>query len=152
MVFNTWVDRVPCLLTAPLDQDLKNRAYRDCSRPDLRNGIALPWITRANMDDVLADLRRGTSIIPGARPDPGPRKLGSPWPRYVGLGITGALTVASVAAYLRFDKYRSRVSAATWEVTADPARAHENDRLSHKWAKITLGTAGAAVVAGAITL
>lgn len=46
----------------------------------------------------------------------------------------------------------ARVAAATWEVTADTARAHANDRLSHKWAKITLGTAGAAVVAGAITL
>jgi hypothetical protein len=152
MVFAPQLGSVPCAGSGPLNLDRDNRAYRDCAKPDLRNAFALPWITKASMATALVEIRNGkAAIIPGARA-PKPRVLGARWPRYLSLGVTGAFAVASVASYLQFDKYQSRVTDATWEVTADPMRAHENDRQTSKWARVTLGLTGATMAAGAITL
>ena len=101
--FPTSMSRVPCYGSGPLDLDLQNRAYRDCSLPDIANARGFTWITRESAPTAIAEMSvQNEKLIIEHRP--GPR-----WPAYVGFGVSGGLAVTTVLSYRRFMKYQSRL-------------------------------------------
>jgi hypothetical protein len=135
------VSRVPCAGSGPLNLDLQNRAYRDCSRPDLTAVDSLPWITRA-------DARTALAAIDSNRPQlvPGPRR--SRIPPLIATGVTGLLAVGVAISYLKYDKYGDRTATG---FTAGDA---EHDQATGKlelWNRRMLKLAGATLVSGAVT-
>ena len=138
------LSRVRCAGTGPLDLDLQNHAYRDCSRPDLRNVDALPWITRATAKTALA-------AIDSTRPQivRGPRR--SRVPALVATGVTGLLAAGLLVSYVEYDRYANGTSLA---FTAPEARINRHERQVAelaRWNHAMLGFAGALVASGAAT-
>jgi hypothetical protein len=137
------LSRVPCAGSGPLNLDLQNRAYRDCSRPDLNNVDALPWITRENAKTALAALDSNKPQIV-----PGPRK--SRVPALISTGVTGLLAAGLVYSFLRYDALTDRTS-----LTFQPNGAREGQLEGAKelrfWGRTLLGFAGGVVVSGAVT-
>jgi len=135
------LSRVPCAGSGPLNLDLQNRAYRDCSRPDLTTVEALPWITRANAKTALA-------AIDSNRPQliPGPRR--SRTPAWISTGVTGVIALGLVYSYLQYDKYSDRTSRGftAGDLTHDQAV----ERLTF-WNRTMFEFAGATVISGAVT-
>jgi hypothetical protein len=138
------LSRVPCAGSGPLNLDLQNRAYRDCSRPDMSSVDALPWITRQNAKTALAALDSNKPQIV-----PGPRR--SRLPALIATGVTSALAIGLVASYVQYDKYSSRrfdQSIATLELLEERQR-----NLAHveTWNHRMFAFAGAVVVSGGVT-
>jgi len=140
----TPLNRVPCAGSGPLNLDLQNRAYRDCSRPDLTNIDALPWITRANAKTALATL---DSNKPQVIPGPPRSKVGA----WIATGVTVAMTAGLVGAYVEYDKYSNTKHEL---IVGDPdtieARERDVKRLQ-LWNHRVLEMAGLVVVSGAVT-
>jgi len=133
--------RVPCAGSGPLNLDLQNRAYRDCSRPDLEVVDSLPWITRANAKTALA-------AIDSNRPQviPGPRR--SRVPALIATGVTGVLVVGLAYSYLQYDKYSDRTSLGAG--VGDETHEQAAGKLL-LWNHRMLELAGATVISGAVT-
>jgi hypothetical protein len=130
---------VPCAGTGPLNLDLWNPAYRDCSRPDMHAADALPWITRETADAAVAELAAVDREIPR------PVVTGSRVPSIVSTSITAGFAIALVASYRQYLHY------ATAE-PGDPVTYHENVAARDKWAKVSLVLSGAVVVSSGVTL
>ena len=140
----TPLSRVPCAGSGPLNLDSQNRAYRDCSTPDMSNVDGLPWITRENAKQALADLDATKPQIV-----PGPRR--SKLPVWISGGVTAAFAAGVVYSYVQYDKYANR-QANTLAPTQDQIREH--NRAVAKidlWDHRMLELAGATVVSGAVT-
>jgi hypothetical protein len=135
------VSRVPCAGSGPLNLDLQNRAYRDCSRPDLTAVDALPWITRA-------DARTALAAIDSNRPQlvPGPRR--SRVPALIATGVTGALAVGVAISYMKYDKYGNRTASGA---AADDLAHDQATGKLELWNRRMLQLAGATVISGAVT-
>ena len=140
----TPLSRVPCAGSGPLNLDSQNRAYRDCSTPDMSNVDALPWITRANAKQALADLDANAPQIV-----PGPRR--SKVPGWIAFGVTTAFAAGLVYSYVQYDKY------ANFQYDAfKPSESliHEHQDVKAKldaWNHHMLEFAGAMVVSSAVT-
>jgi hypothetical protein len=143
----TPLSRMPCAGSGPLNLDLQNRAYRDCSRPDMSNIEALPWITRANAKTALAAL---DATKPQVMPGPARSRL----PAWIATGVTGALAVGLVVSYVGYDKYSSRTSSNVLATEPSDIRAEDQKREIQTlatWRHRMFGFAAAAVVSGAVT-
>ena len=144
MQVTTPLSRVPCAGSGPLNLDLQNRAYRDCSTPDMSIADALPWITRENAKTALAELSANTPQL-----IPGPRR--SKLPGWIALGVTTAFAAGLVYSYTQYDKYSDYQYGA---FTARESLIHEHERVSFeldKWNHRMLQFAGAMVVTSAVT-
>lgn len=140
------LSRVPCLGSGPLNLDLRNRAYRDCSQPDMSKADALPWITRDTAQTAVIEMMRPDLMIVEQRVP------GSRVPGYVGLGVTGALIAATTVAYLKFDAAEDRVIDNGYLLTTDP-EAYDRIRADRtRWGKLTLGLSAATILATGVTL
>ncbi|MBX3154752.1 MAG: carboxypeptidase regulatory-like domain-containing protein [Deltaproteobacteria bacterium] len=133
------MDRVPCAGRDPLDLDRRNRAFRDCSGPDLENVDQLPWITRDNAKTALAELA-------ATRPQlTAPRKRGSRVPEL----ITGGIAVASAAALVTsFVKYNSFNDHAT---TTNGAVLDKQMADLAFWNRAMLGSAAVCIISTVTT-
>ena len=145
--FEGALDRVPCAGSGPLNLDLRNRAYRDCSQPDMSIAEALPWITRETAATAIAELKAADLKLVV---DEGPPR--SRVPEYVGTAVTGAVIVGWVASYMTFRKYSQRVEDHSWQLTVDPEEYRKHESRRDKWAKISLAMTGAVVVSTGVTL
>lgn len=144
--FSHSLARVPCLGSGPLNLDLRNRAYRDCSQPDMSKAEALPWITRETAATAIVEMMRPDLMIVEQR-TPGSRV-----PGYIGLGVTGGLFVATAATYLKFNSAENKLIDNDWMLLTDPeAYQHLRDERS-KWGKLTLGLSAATIIATGVTL
>ena len=86
------LSRVPCLGSGPLNLDLVNRAYRDCSQPDLRLAESVPWITRDTAEVAIAELASPDMILV-EEPAKGSRLYGR-----IALGVTATFGLATIGA------------------------------------------------------
>jgi hypothetical protein len=141
------LDRVPCAGSGPLNLDLRNRAYRDCSQPDMAVADALPWITRETAETAIAELERPDLEL---REDTGPPP--SKVPQIISTAVTGGLMIGLLASYLKFEKYSEAVQDHAWQLTVDPDAYKEHTRARDKWAKISLVMTGAVVLSSGVTL
>jgi hypothetical protein len=136
------LSRVPCADSGtPLNLELHNRAYRDCSRPDLRNINALPWITRANAKTVLEALAAAT-------PPPVRRAPRSRVPELVATGVAAVFGAGLVVSVVEYNKYSDLVSKP---FGADQVGAREQPKEAYaRWQTRMFASAGAFVVSGAV--
>jgi len=145
--FSHSLERVPCAGSGPLNLDLRNRAYRDCSRYDLSQVDALPWITRATVDTAIADLatKRATLIeIPG----PPPSRI----PDVIATVATGALVAGLVVSHLRFSNYDREAYAIRNRRPVDWDAVEQTLDQRHRWSNIRTGLAAATIISGAVTI
>lgn len=145
--FEGALDRVPCAGSGPLNLDLRNRAYRDCSQPDLAVIDSLPWITPETAPTAIAELANPDLMLVADTTPPG-----SPIPGYVGAGVTAALAIATVYGFYQYDKYQSRVEDAPWQALTDPEQYADDGRRRTRWGKITLGLSTATILSAGVTL
>ena len=142
--FQGALDRVPCAGSGPLNLDLRNRAYRDCSPPDLGVVEALPWITRETAATAIAELANPRLLLDEGY-DPG-----SPWPGYIGAAVSGVFAVATVLTYREYSK-RSDAVSEPYLATIDPLGYIEKKKTQERWRNITLGCTAAMVVSIGVT-
>jgi len=145
--FEGALDRVPCAGSGPLNLDLRNRAYRDCSQPDMSVAESLPWITRETADTAIAELANPNLMLVT---DDTPK--GSPIPGYVLAGVTAGLAITTVISFLQFDKYQQRVEDSAWQATIDPDAYRATAQSRSRWGKLTLGFTAATILSGGVTL
>jgi hypothetical protein len=143
--FEGALDRVPCAGSGPLNLDLRNRAYRDCSQPDLSVAEALPWITRETAETALAELSNPNLVLVE-------EVQGSRVPTFVAAGVTGLLAIAAGVSVYKFANATDRVAAYTWQATIDPDAYAEHTATRDRWGKRALGLTAAAILAGGATL
>jgi hypothetical protein len=137
------LNRVPCAGSGPLNLDSRNRTYRDCSRPDLANADALPWITPETAPTALAELSR--------KPLPMyTRERGSRIPEIVATSATGVLVVATVVSFAKFYQYQSLTQGTQWKFESlEDYTEHKNQM--RKWDDLSLSLTAVTLVSGAIT-
>jgi hypothetical protein len=135
------LDTMRCAGSGPLELDLKNRAYRDCSVPDLSAGAALPWITRENARTVLAELDAAAPKLVA--------KPRSRLPHLISGGVTLAAAVAAGVSYWQYDKYSDLVGFKSGHAQGDGY--DEASGKMAKWRSAMFASAGAFVVSGALT-
>jgi hypothetical protein len=137
------LNNVPCAGSGPLNLDLRNRAYRDCSTPDMSIVPQLPWITREKARTALAEIDAHT-------PQPTRWRKRSSTPHLISGAVTALAGGALVVSFLQYDKYSDRVGFAfTAEANRD---GKDNDAgKMDKWRTAMFASAGAFVVSGAIT-
>lgn len=134
---------VPCAGSGPLNLDLRNRAYRDCSPPpDPETTEALPWITRANAATALAELAR-------TEPKREYRPRGSRIPAITATAVTGVVFVGLVTSFLQYNKYLDRQTSGSLHLDAAAAE-NEKDQLA-RWTSRMKWFGAAAIVSGAVT-
>lgn len=149
MLFQASLSRVPCAGSGPLNLDLRNRAYRDCSGPNLDGADRLPWITRQTIDEAVADLHRDYAWIrQQERMRPRPTRV----PDLIAAGITAGFLVATVVAYYKFDQATVELVDNGTLATTDPARYADLQSGRDRWAKASMGLAGGFVLSGAVTV
>jgi hypothetical protein len=138
------LSRVPCAGSGPLNLDLQNRAYRDCSPPpDLNNTEALPWITRENAATALAELAR-------TEPKRERRPRGSRLPELTATAVTGVILVGLVTSYIQYDKYLDRASSNHLRIENIDEGLRNKEQMV-KWSNRMMYFGGAAIVSGAVT-
>jgi hypothetical protein len=142
------LSRVPCWGGGPLNLDLQNRAYRDCSKPDMSLAQTLPWITRDTVATALAELASSKSAVIEQKPQES-RVLG-----WIGIGTTSAFAVATVLSFARYDDYHSRLvkygMIFTGEINPEQIKAAEAGR--DRWKNIAIGMSAATILVGGATL
>ncbi|MBX3155414.1 MAG: carboxypeptidase regulatory-like domain-containing protein [Deltaproteobacteria bacterium] len=139
------LDRVPCAGSGPLDLDLRNRAYRDCSTPDLSLAPSLPWITRTNAKEVLA-------ALDAAAPKLVLRPRRSRVPELIAGGASLALGATAIVSFVQYDRYSDKVGFGFGGSHGARTPAYEADAARmEKWRTLMLASAGAFVVSGAVT-
>jgi hypothetical protein len=137
------LNRVPCAGSGPLNLDSRNRAYRDCSKPDLEIADALPWITPETAPTALAELSRKPMQVYR-------RERGSRVPEIVATSASGVLLVATLYAYTRFYHYQSLTSDTMWKFESQKAYTEHKNQL-RKWDDLSLELTAVTLVTGAIT-
>jgi hypothetical protein len=141
------LSRVPCAGSGPLNLDLNNRAYRDCSQADLSVAEALPWITPETAETAIAEIKRGDLQLEVVE---GPPR--SPVPKYVSAAVTGGLLVGWFLSYRKFESSTDRLQDKAALLTTDPSAYRELTAERSKWVKITIAMTGAVIVSTGVTL
>ena len=137
------LSRVPCAGSGPLNLDLRNRSYRDCSQPpNPEEADALPWITRENAATALAELAR-------TEPKKVRRPRGSRLPEITATAVTGVIVVGFVTSYFQWNKYSERTASTSVLLTAEQ-RAYDIEQRD-KWEGRLIYFGGAALLSGAVT-
>ena len=138
--------RVPCWGSGPLNLDLDNRAYRDCSQPNLTRSEWLPWITRDTAATAIEEMAAPDLIVV----EEGPEKSNTPG--YIAAGTTGVLAGAAVLSFVMYNRYHSRVAKhGVISILEDDQIA--NDRNARdRWKTIGIGAVISTVLAGGATL
>ena len=139
---------VPCAGSGPLNLDMWNPAYRDCSRPDLRGADALPWITPQTAATAIAQIQaadRQLALHEVVTP-------GSKVPSIVSTGIAASLTIALIVSYRRYVQHASAVEYHPYKPTIPAEEYFAEIRARDKWAKISVALSAAVAVSGGITL
>ncbi len=143
--FQGALDRVPCAGSGPLNLDLRNRAYRDCSGYSKDSVEALPWITRDTIDTAVAALGKGVELAP---PGPPPSRV----PVTISGAVSGGLLVALVGSYVQYDKYSQRTTDYARRPTIDRETYEETRAGRDRWGKLTIGLTAAVITSGAFTM
>ena len=148
-MFPKALSTVRCAGSGPLNLDLQNRAYRDCSKPDLRVAERLPWITRATAAMAIrelarADTRRAELVEVKHRR--------SRAPEIVSLSITGGFAIATVLSVIQYQKYAERVSNQSWQLSSNPEVYQRNLDGRERWKNLSLAMSGALVVSAGVSL
>jgi hypothetical protein len=143
--FEGALDRVPCAGSGPLNLDLRNRAYRDCSQPDLTVTEALPWITRETAQTALAELANPNLMLVE-------ETQGSRVPTFIGAGVTGALAITAIVSVIKFANAADRIQDYQWQATTDPDAYAKHTAARDRWGKRALGLTAAAILSGGATL
>ncbi|MDQ3334186.1 MAG: carboxypeptidase regulatory-like domain-containing protein [Myxococcota bacterium] len=143
--FETSLGRVPCAGSGPLNLDLRNRAYRDCSQPDTSVAEALPWITRETAAAAVAELANPNLILVE-------EKQGSRVPTFVGLGVTSVLAVTAIVSFYKFSKAVDRVEDYAWQASIDPEAYARHTAARDRWGKRAFGFTAGAILSGGATL
>lgn len=138
---------VPCLGSGPLNLDLRNRAYRDCSEPDMRDAEALPWITRETAATAIAELAN-----PGLVLEEEPPVKRSKIPPIIVTGVTGGLAIAFVLSYMQYRKENQKVIDSSWQLTLDKESYDRAVAERSRWSNISIGLAAATLVSGGVSL
>ncbi|MBX3155415.1 MAG: carboxypeptidase regulatory-like domain-containing protein [Deltaproteobacteria bacterium] len=137
------LSRVPCAGSGPLNLDLRNRAYRDCSTPDMSTVAALPWITRANAKTALAELDSN-------KPQLVARPRGSRVPELIAGSVTAVFGVGLVVSFVQYDRYSDKVGVGFTSSHAGMQDGNYAGKMD-KWRTAMFASAGAFVVSGAVT-
>jgi hypothetical protein len=138
--------RVPCWGSGPLNLDLQNRAYRDCSQPDMRLAVSLPWITRETSATALAEMSAPEMILVEE-----PAK-GSPVLKYIGAGVSATFAIAALASFVQYDRYHSRVVDHGLRVTFDRDAIARDEARRDRWKNIAIGMTAATLLVSGATL
>ena len=146
--FPNALDRVPCAGSGPLNLDLQNRAYRDCSQADTSVAESLPWITRETADTAIAELSNPNLQL--LTDDEGPP--GSPWPGYIGAGVSVALAITTVYGYYQWNVWQDRATDEAFKATVDPREYAEVTGSRDRWGKRALGLTAATILTAGATL
>jgi hypothetical protein len=146
-VFEGSLDRVPCAGSGPLNLDLRNRAYRDCSQPDLRVAEALPWITKDSAATAIAELKNPRLQLLDEPHDPG-----SPWPGYISASVAGVLGLATIGAYMRYSRIQDEVKETAFHWIVDPVAYNEATKRQKRWQNVTIGLTAASILTGGAAL
>jgi hypothetical protein len=146
-MFPRALETVPCLGSGPLNLDLRNRAYRDCSQPDMRDAEALPWITRETIETALAEIEH-----PGLELTEEPPPQRSKIPPIIATGVTAGLVVGFVVSYMKYNKNARKVIDSNWQLTVDPEGYNKAVAERDRWSKISIGFAAASLVSGGVSL
>ena len=137
---------VPCAGSGPLNLDLRNRAYRDCSEPDIRDAEALPWITRETAATAIAELSAPTLVLTEEPPK------GSKVPPLVASGVTVGVAIAFVASYVQYQKAARNVADHQWKLTVDPVEYLKDVDERKKWSNLSIGFGAATIVGVGVSL
>ena len=145
------LSRVPCYGNEPLNLDLQNRTYRDCTMPNLSLAERLPWITRETIVTAVAEYataRKVAAMEKAAQPRPS-RVLG-----WVGIGTTSAFAIASVLSFARYDEFHSRLvkHGMIFVGPYDPEQVKADERSRDRWKNIAIGMSAATILIGGATL
>jgi hypothetical protein len=140
--------RVPCAGSGPLNLDLRNRAYRDCSEPDLRDAEALPWITPETAETAIAELKAADLKLELSEVV----EPGSPVPGIVSTAVTATVYLALTTSFLKYRRHSESVRDNNWKLTVDADAYYAQTAVRDKWAKISVVLAGAAIVSTGVTL
>ena len=141
------LSRVPCAGSGPLNLDLRNRAYGDCSSADLSVAEALPWITPATAETAIAELKRPDlelEVIEGPPP--------SRAPQYIATAITGGVIVGWLLSYRNYERAFDRVQDNSALLSVDPQAYAKLERDRNKWAKISVVMTGAFIISTGVTV
>ena len=144
--FETSIGRVPCAGSGPLNLDMRNRAYRDCSTPDLDAAPALPWITRETAAAAVAELANPNLMVVEEV------RHGSRVPTIVAGSVTAVLVIAAAVSYVKYSSATDRLVEYQWQATVDQAAYHDHAEAQVKWGRRTLGFTVAAIVGGGATM
>jgi Carboxypeptidase regulatory-like domain len=147
-VFEGALDRVPCAGSGPLNLDLRNRAYRDCSAPDLSIAPALPWITRETVATAVAELKNPNLILIQDKD----YKPGSPWPGYIAAGVSAALAIATVYGFYQWNDWQAQAEDQAFQATVDPDEYARITGNRDKWGKRALGLTAVTILTGGAAL
>jgi len=145
--FERPLSRVPCYGSQPLDLDLQNRTFRDCSRPNMSAAVSLPWITRETAPTAVAEMS-----APKQRSVREDKPRGSRVPGYIGFGVAGAFGAAAVASFIQYDRYHSKVVRHAQILTFDRAAIKRDEDKRDRWRNIAMGMSAVMLVAGGATL
>jgi hypothetical protein len=149
--FANELSRVPCWGHAPLNLDLQNRAFRDCSKPDMSLAKTLPWVTRETIATAVSELATTAKLVAAEQKAlPRPSRV----PGYIGIGLTSALAVGSVLSFARYDDYHSRLvkHGMIFVGNYDPERIKADEHARDRWKKISIGMSAATILIGGATL
>jgi hypothetical protein len=146
--FEPALDRVPCAGSGPLNLDKRNRAYRDCSQPDLSMTESLPWITRETVETAVAELKNPSLLLLEEKNF----DHGSPWPGYIGAGVSAALAVTTVYGYYQWNVWQGRAESEAFKATVEPKRYAEVTGSRDRWGKRALGLTAVTILTGGATL
>jgi hypothetical protein len=139
--------RVRCAGTGPLNLDYRYPVYRDCSRPNLKKVPHLPWLD-------------GTGPIPpdppsiAPKPEPPLRLTRASYvPQFTMGGATAALLAGTLYAYVRFEEFSGRVTAATGpgRPVLDREQYVHDARGRTRWQRLAVLGTVTTIASGSIT-
>jgi hypothetical protein len=142
------LSRVPCAGSGPLNLDLSNRAYRECSQPDLSLAPTLPWITRETITTAIEEMEMiAPDMVLVEEPATGSRTIA-----YVGVGVSATIGLATIAAFVQYDRYHTRVADHANYFTIDRALVRRDQATRDRWKNIAIGMTAATILVGGATL
>ena len=133
------MSKVPCVGAAPLELERHHRAYRDCSKPDMSQADALPWITRETAEAAVAEIERLQLTE-----DPVVKR--SKVPAIVATGVTGGLVVGFVLSYMRYRNVARKLADPSWRTSVDVETYADGVQERESWKRVTIGFAAASLL------
>ena len=142
------LSRVPCLGSGPLNLDLANRAYRECSQPDLSLAPSLPWITQETIVAAIEELTMtAPDMVLVEEPATIPRRVG-----YIAVGSSVTIGLAAIGTWAQYNRLHTRVADHAAYFTIDRALVQRDKDKRDRWRTIAIGTTAFAAVVTGVTI